>query len=244
MTLHSKVRLRSDLSSHDIDAMYGLMTRHYDNTSFPIFLDDLNEKQWIIELRDDATGALKGFSTQRLIEAVVDGEMVTALFSGDTIVDRDCWGSPLLAVAWGQLAVRIMEQKQDRNLYWFLICKGFRTYRFLSVFFEEFSPCWNRETSPYHQRILETFAIQKFGSQYDAARGILKANQEAYRIKSEIDQLSDHRRDDPHIAFFFERNPGFQQGDELCCLARLSVSNFSRAAKRLMATPAFARTEP
>lgn len=243
MTLHSKLRSPSDLSSHDIQEMFGLMTRHYDNTSRTTFLDDLNEKQWIIELRDEVTGVLKGFSTQRLLDTVVDGRKVTALFSGDTIVDRDCWGSPLLALAWGQLAVRIIEANQNCDLYWFLICKGYRTYRFLSVFFEEFSPCWNRETSPYHKRVLDTLAIQKFGSQYDSKRGILLASEKAYRVKPEIDLLSDHRRD-PHVAFFLERNPGYQRGDELCCVANLTLSNFSRAAKRLMATPAFARTEP
>lgn len=243
MTLRSHLRAPSDLSSRDIDEMFGLMTRYYDNASLPAFLEDLNEKQWVIELRDSATHALQGFSTQRLIDTEVDGSQRTALFSGDTIVDRDHWGSPLLALAWGQLAIRIIELHQDRELYWFLICKGFRTYRFLSVFFEEFAPCWDRETSPYHQRILDGFASEKFGARYDCRRGILMADEKAYRVKSEIDLLSRDSRD-PHIAFFLERNPGYQRGDELCCLAPLTLSNFSRAAKRLMATSAFERLTP
>lgn len=240
MTLRSSIRPPHDLSSRDFEEMFGLMTRHYDKADREMFFEDLREKHWVIELRDDLTGQLKGFSTQRLMDTPLDKETVTALFSGDTIVDRECWGSPILAIAWGQLAVKIIESNPDRELYWFLICKGFRTYRFLSVFFEEFSPCWNRETSAQDQRILTALAQQKFGSQYDEARGILIASDKAYRIKPEVDLLTDSRRD-PHVAFFLERNPGYQRGDELCCLARLSLSNFSRAARRLMATAAFSR---
>jgi hypothetical protein len=243
MTLQSKLRSPSDLSSQDIDEMFGLMLRHYDNALLRTFQEDLNEKQWIIELRDDVTGTLKGFSTQRMVDTIVDEREVTALFSGDTIVDRDCWGSPLLAIAWGQLAVRIIEATPDRELYWFLICKGFRTYRFLSVFFEEFIPCWNRETPPYLKRVLDAFAIEKFGEQYELQRGILRASEQTYRVRPEIDLLSDNRRD-PHIAFFLDSNPGYQQGDELCCLAKLTLGNFSKAANRLMATTAFARAQP
>jgi len=240
MTLRSNIRPPHDLSSRDIEEMFGLMMLHYDKADREMFFEDLREKHWVIELRDDVTGQLKGFSTQRLIDTLLDRETVTALFSGDTIVDREYWGSPMLAIAWGQLAVRIIEANPNRELYWFLICKGFRTYRFLSVFFEEFSPCWNRETSAHDKRILTALAQQKFGKQYDEERGILVASDKAYRIKPEVDLLTDSRRD-PHVAFFLDRNPGYQRGDELCCLARLSLSNFSKAARRLMATTAFSR---
>lgn len=240
MTLLSSIRSPSDLSSQDIEEMIGLMMRHYDRADREMFFEDLREKHWVIELRDDLTGQLKGFSTQRLMDTLVDREVVTALFSGDTIVDREFWGSPILAIAWGQLAVRIIESYPNRELYWFLICKGFRTYRFLSVFFEEFSPCWNRETSTHDKRILTALAQQKFGKQYDEDRGILTASDKAYCIKPEVDLLTVSRRD-PHVAFFLEKNPGYQRGDELCCLARLTLGNFSKAAKRLMATAAFSR---
>lgn len=243
MALHSKVRTPSELSSNDLDEMFALMSRHYDNALREAFLKDLAEKQWIIELRDEMTGALRGFSTQRLMNSFIDGRETTALFSGDTIIDRECWGSPLLAIAWGQLAVRIIEANPTQELYWFLICKGFRTYRFLSVFFDEFFPRWDRETPECAQRVLNAFAQEKFGQQYDLQRGILTATDATYRVRPEIDTLSENRRD-PHVAFFLDRNPGYQQGDELCCIARLTLSNFSKAARRLMATPAFARVEP
>lgn len=242
MTLRSDLRSPTDLSNLEIDEMFELMSRHYQNTSRTAFVADLREKQWVIELRDNTTGTLCGFSTQKLINTQLDGVKRSALFSGDTIVDREYWGSPLLALAWGKLAIRIIEQHQDHELYWFLICKGFRTYRFLSVFFEEFTPCWNRETSVQNQRILDAFALDKFGSRYDSTKGVLSAAEQDYRIKPEVDLLSPGRRD-PHVAYFLERNPGYLLGDELCCLAPLNLSNFSRAAKRLMDTDAFKRLE-
>jgi hypothetical protein len=242
MVLIYKVRTLSDLAGRDIEEMFALMLRHYDNASETRFVSDLSEKQWIIELRDEPTGTLKGFSTQRLLHTTFDGKEITALFSGDTIVERECWGSPLLAIAWGQLAVRIIAEHAERELYWFLICKGFRTYRFLSVFFDEFIPCWNREATAYERGVLNAFAMEKFGQQFDPQRGILNADATTYRVRPEVDLLSENRRD-PHIAYFLDKNPGYQQGAELCCLARLALSNFSRAAKRLMATAAFARAE-
>lgn len=240
MLLQTKIRSINDITQTDIEEMFGLMLRHYNNASRDSFVSDLVEKQWVIELRDEETGVLIGFSTQKLLDAIVDEKPIVALFSGDTIVDRDYWGSPLLAISWGQLAVRIIESHPGEELYWFLICKGFRTYRFLSVFFQEFGPRYDRGISLRYQRVLDTLATEKFGGQYDPKKGILLATDQTYRVKPEIDLLTDTRRD-PHVVFFLEKNPGYVHGDELCCLAPLTLANFTKAAKRLMATTAFAR---
>lgn len=240
MKLYSVIRSPNELGEADIDEMLELMARHYDDVSTSCFVKDLSEKRWIIELRQRETGVLKGFSTQMLLDCDVDGTPVTALFSGDTIVDRDSWGSTALAISWGRLVMSVMEMSPDRELFWFLICKGFRTYRFLSVFFTEFGPCWNRPFPAHERRLLERLATEKFASRFDVNRGVLVADQESYRVKPEVD-LHSENRSDPHVRFFLQQNPGYQQGDELCCLARLSIDNFSPAARRLMATPEFQR---
>jgi SAM-dependent methyltransferase len=41
---------------------------------------------------------------------------------------------------------------------------------------------------------------------------------------------------DPHIRFFAERNFGHALGDELCCIAPLTLANFTPAAYRAMGT--------
>lgn len=241
MKLHSHIRNPQKLTTADISEMYGLMERHYENISYEAFMRDLAEKDWIIELREVGTETLCGFSTQMLLECECGGAQATALFSGDTIVDKEHWGSSSLAIAWGQLAVQVISLYPDRDLYWFLICKGFRTYRFLSVFFQEFYPCWNRTFPPDMKQLLDSFATSKFGVSYDPQRGVLHADANAYRIKPAVDMLSDSRND-PHVKYFLERNPHYDQGDELCCLTPLKIENFSLAARRLMDSPAFLRT--
>lgn len=238
MKLYSVIRDPKSLSLVEIRNMYSLMEKHYENSVYDSFIHDLAEKDWLIELREDGTNLLRGFSTQMLLDVPLQEANAVALFSGDTIVDKDHWGSTALAIAWGKLAVKIIEENPGRHVYWFLICKGFRTYRFLSVFFKEFYPCWNQPPSPELKRVMDVLAAEKFSHHYDPQRGILLADQNAYRIKMEVDMLSENRND-PHVRFFLERNPRYKEGDELCCLTPLTLDNFSAAARRLMASPAF-----
>jgi hypothetical protein len=41
-------------------------------------------------------------------------------------------------------------------------------------------------------------------------------------------------RQDPRIALFEQKNPGWAAGDELACLAELQTDNFRRSALRLL----------
>src|SRR5438874_9967725 len=111
--------------------MFALMCRHYDNVDPSTFAADLAEKQWVILLLDPQTEALCGFSTQVLLDAEVAGQPVKALFSGDTIVARERWGDNTLAQVWGRLALSLIDRLPASELYWFLISKGYKTYRFL-----------------------------------------------------------------------------------------------------------------
>ena len=37
--------------------------------------------------------------------------------------------------------------------------------------------------------------------------------------------MPEGRQDDPHVHYFLERNPGYAEGDELVCLAEVSLAN-------------------
>src|SRR5436309_2239183 len=136
------------------DAMFALMERHYENVHRARFDADLDEKDWVILLRDRGTGEIGGFSTQMLLDADVDGRPIKALFSGDTIVDRDRWGDSALSHVWGRLALALIDRAGETELYWFLISKGFRTYRFLPVFFHEFYPRHDRPTPGWAKGVI------------------------------------------------------------------------------------------
>jgi hypothetical protein len=200
----------------------------------------LAEKQWTIRLVESSTGRLCGFSTQRLLSICIAGCRVSALFSGDTIVDRRYWGSTALSLAWGRLAFRLIEQHPQDPLYWFLICQGYRTYRFLPVFFREFYPRFDAATPVSVQSILDALARSKFGNAYDGQAGVVRSSSHGYRLRAGVAEPTPSRLRDPHVNYFVSRNPGHSLGDELCCLAPLALENFSATARRLIESPSFA----
>jgi hypothetical protein len=217
-----------------VEEMFALMERYYDRVTRTSFLADLAEKQWVIMLLDPQTNVLHGFSTQVLLEVEVEGAPVKALFSGDTIVAQERWGETALAHAWAQLALSLIDHHAPEPLYWFLISKGYKTYRFLPLFFREFYPRFDLPTPAWAKRIIDAFGRSKFPSAYDAAAGIVRAGPHKDRLKPGVADLTAERLRDPHVRFFAERNPGHVLGEELCCLARLARNNITRAACRML----------
>lgn len=212
--------------------MFELMRRHYDNVEWDVFQADLDEKQWVIRLIDDETGLLSGFSTQMLFPVQVSGREILAVYSGDTIVDREKWGTMALGLAAVRLAFSLMDEHADRELFWFLISKGYKTYRFLPVYFHEFFPRYDRETPSWAAEIIEACGRMRFPQRYDPATGLVKAVSDGCRLREGVATVTEQRLSDPHVKFFAERNPGHVVGDELCCLAALTRENFSPTARR------------
>jgi hypothetical protein len=234
MRLQGRLLLVKDVTLAQRDAMFALMDRHYENVRRRAFDVDLNEKRWVILLSDPATGAVCGFSTQVVLYAEVEGRRVRALFSGDTIVDRDHWGDSALSHVWGRLALELIDAASDEELYWFLISKGYKTYRFLPLFFREFFPRHDAPTPDDVRQVIDALARRKFPAAYDATAGVVRAGPAKDRLRPGVAEVTPERRRDPHVAFFVGRNPSHAHGDELCCLAPLTRANFTPAAYRVI----------
>jgi hypothetical protein len=224
----------AELSAHQRDAMFALLDRHYANVQRPVFDADLAEKRWVVLVSDPATGRLCGFSTQRLVQANAECRPVTALFSGDTIIDREHWGDQALTHVWGRLALSLIDRHGGEELYWFLISKGYKTYRFLPVFFREFYPRHDAPTPRRVQSALDTLARARYPQDYDDTGGVIRASARQYWLREGLADIRPERLADPHVRFFQARNPGHRRGDELCCLAPLTRANFTRAAYRVI----------
>ena len=219
------------------EQMLGLMHQHYDLVHPAAFEADLAEKDWVILLLDEQR-RVQGFSTQMLLRAQLDGEPVTALFSGDTIVHREAWAQHPLTRIWGRFALSLIDRFPEGSLYWFLITKGYKTYRFLPVFFHRFYPHYLQPTPQREAAILERLALSKFSEDYDHPSGLIRHRPgQSYRLKPDLGSITPQRRQDPHVAFFERSNPGHQLGEELCCLAPLTRHNFTHAAYRAMGLP-------
>lgn len=230
MTLVAQILDQDELTSTVRNQMFAMMCEHYENVQYASFDRDLAEKNWVIVLRHAATNELCGFSTQTLVETTVQGRPVTALFSGDTIVHRDHWGDRALSQHWGRFSLQLIDLHPQRELYWFLISQGYRTYRFLPLFFHEFYPRWDAPTPPHAQAVLNALAAERYPREFDPAHGVIRATASQYRLRTGIGEVTPSRLRDPHVEFFQHRNPGHAAGDELCCLAPLTRENFTTAA--------------
>jgi hypothetical protein len=234
MKLTGRLVRVSDVTGEQRDAMFALMERYYDNVKRANFEADLDEKQWIIQVHDAQTGTLCGFSTQMLLDAEVQGRPIKALFSGDTIVAQDYWGDSTLAQVGGRLALSLMDAFPEAELYWFLISKGYKTYRFLPVFFHEFYPQPDAVTPSWAKAIVDALGRFKYPTSYDPVTGVVRAGPATDRLRDGIADITSERMRDPAVRFFVARNPGFARGDELCCLAALTRANFTPAAYRVL----------
>lgn len=226
-----------DVTEGDRRQMFDLMTRYYENVAPETFESDFQSKTWVILARCPTTGDVLGFSTQWFGDYVIDNTPVGILYSGDTIVDSKYWANNPLATLWGRLALQIIDQRSGQPLYWFLISKGYKTYRFLPVFFETFYPRPNQATPRNCQGIINHLATENFGDRYEDSLGIIKAAQDGCRLRNEVAEVSEQRLRDPYVKFFDAANPGHTRGDELCCLAPLSRDNFNAAAYRVIGMP-------
>ena len=78
---------RGDLSDSTKAEMYSLFCSQFENVPLERFISDLDEKNWVLQLRND-DGELAAFSSMHVYEAKLNGRKMTLLYSGDTAVDR------------------------------------------------------------------------------------------------------------------------------------------------------------
>jgi hypothetical protein len=234
MRLLARLTTTADVTPGQRDAMFALMDRHYANVRRDVFDADLVEKPWVILITEPASCELCGFSTQMLLDTAVNGRPIKALFSGDTIIDRSHWGDPALAHVWGRLALSLIDAHPNAELYWFLISKGYKTYRFLPLFFHEYYPRPDEPTPLWVKDVIDALASARYPDDYDAQAGVIRAGPSQYRLRQGLADVTPQRLRDADVRFFHQRNPGHDRGDELCCLAPLTRGNFTAAAYRVI----------
>ncbi|MBQ8927964.1 MAG: hypothetical protein IJ055_06795 [Oscillospiraceae bacterium] len=211
--------------------MYALMAQHYDNTDEAVFRSDLMDKDYVLLLEDDA-GAVVGFTTQKLLSVPVDGQEVRGVFSGDTIIRQDLWGEPELFRVWAQFWFPYARQFEE--FYWFLICKGYKTYRILPLFWQEFYPSRRAPVPERMQRIMDAYAGLLYPGDYNPATGVVEYLHSKDRLRPGVADLTPARLRNPDVAYFAKRNPGHVRGNDLVCLARIDRACMKASAQRVL----------
>ena len=159
---------------------------------------------------------------------------MTAVFSGDTIVVPEAWRSPQLARSWIAAINHLRAAAPTHPCYWLLLTSGFRTYRFLPVFWRMFYPRHDAVIPERERRLLDHLARKKYDAAYDAASGIVRFPN-PQRLRGALAEVPDGRLVDADVAFFLARNPGFGRGDELVCMTEICDSNLTAAGRRMIA---------
>ncbi len=159
--LDGRLVARADLTSQQVDAMHALLCAHFEGVRRDVFEVDLADKNWVILLEYPTLG-LAGFSTLRVYETTYSTSTgpapVSVVYSGDTIVSPEAWGSSALPRTWIASVNTLRLQYPNGPLVWLLITSGFRTYRFLPLFWREFFPRHDAATPPQMQALLNHLA--------------------------------------------------------------------------------------
>ena len=229
MNLHSKCVPSAELSTEFLDRMYELFAASYDCVVKPRFLEDLSWKDEVI-LIFDRDELIQGFTTLAFNPKGFWHSEGDVLFSGDTIIDPAYWGSNELVQAFCRRAGE-WQSVNGRRLFWMLISKGHRTYLFLPLFAKRFFPHPERKESALEE-IADMAASRLFGNEWNRECGIVHFEESMGHLKGELAAASWQRSRRPMVRYFLERNPGFENGDELVCIAELSLENLKRSALR------------
>ena len=267
--MNARVLPVDSLTAGERAAMLALLERSFRGVTADTFHADLADKTHALLLHDDA-GTPVGFTTLAVYPAPAPESTdasgsphtpgsdaptaapCTVVCSGDTIVAPEAWGRSALARTWinavlrlGQPGTATADRDPDApppDLYWLLICSGFRTYRFLPVFFRRFvagpvtadahTEAAPDDTGGLH-RFAHRLAAARWGERFDPAAGIVRLAH-PQRLRPGLVDVPPGRAGQPDVAAFLRLNPGHAAGDELVCLTRLHRDNLTRAGRRML----------
>ncbi len=217
-----KVHLKAEtlqvkqLKMADIEIMYNVFSSYYKKTSKKSFQSDLLQKTHIILLRN-LEYQIKGFST--ITQSNLRKARGIGVFSGDTVIEKNYWGSNALGKAFLKHLWNIKLKNIHKPVYWFLISKGYKTYLLMANNFPKHYPRYEEETPKKYKKIMDSFYAEKFGSFYNAKEGLIYM-EDSY-LKSNIADITQDLLKVPRISFFQNKNPEWSKGTELACIAEM-----------------------
>jgi len=220
------------LSHREIDAMFKLLSLHFPGIEYDVFCQDLKNKNWVLYLYEEDTHIIKGFSTILLYNTEFAGDNISVIYSGDTIVDPSVWSSSTLSRSWIAAINQLSSIYAQGKLYWLLISGGYRTYRFLPIFWQTFYPRYDAHIPDHVSSLMDFLAQERFGDRYVKESGVVRFPHPQI-LSEKLKEIPKQRLNDPHIKFFQERNPGHITGDELLCLTEVCEANLTAAGRRM-----------
>lgn len=228
----SQTKTIQECTFSEMRQCYGLLLREFDGVIWKDFTRDFKEKDHVMMLINEQ-GLIVGFSTLMIIDLNVSGRTTKAIFSGDTAVLNEYRDSFGFATELAKYFTRSIEMYPENDVYYVLITKGWRTYRVLPFYFKEFAPSYRQPTSKEQSAVIDVFGYKKYPKNYDSRSGLLVFGGEVQRLKAESTDALPPAKNSPDADFFFSRNPDYLSGNELICVAKVALENFTGAMQRL-----------
>ncbi len=211
--------------------LFELYFRYFENVTLGIFLDHISHKDHVIILTDQKTSEVKGFCTLMVIELQLDGEKIIGIFTGDTIIERTHWGEQELVRAFTFFCGKNAGIYKQQKVYWLLISKGYKTYRYLPVFTKDFYPNHTHVFPERLKSIRNALASQLYPEEFDPQTELITFKNKIGNLRPGIGDIDEIRIQDPAIEFFAQKNPDHMKGVELACIAELSLENLKSISK-------------
>ncbi len=226
----TRIEKIADLSDELRRQIVVLYLNYYDGSSEAQVLSDLRTKTEVLLLfyKD----SLVGFTTLQVYPYEWQDRLVRIVYSGDTIVERDHWGQQALAFAWIHHMGEIKREAPDVPLYWFVIIKGHRTFKYLPAFSKSFYPHWSNNRSDL-KPLADSLAFDKFGELYNKETGVIEFPDSLGHLKASIAYPTEEELQKESVRFFLDKNPGYLQGHELVCLCEMEEFNMKPLTKRI-----------
>lgn len=213
------------LSSEQIKIMFDLFQAYYDHVSFERFVQDLKEKTHVFMFYEKGSQRLVGFSTifRKSLPKICRGSF---LFSGDTVIHHDFWGSKALQKSFFFFILNSKLRSPFSPVYWMLMSKGVKTYLMMRKNFQESYPNYLRSIPNNVRHARDEFYKLKFDECYRPERGLILFPEKIGSVKNDIQNAPEGAKNDPDSLFFFKTNPGFGNGDELACICEIRFRDF------------------
>jgi hypothetical protein len=218
----------SSLTTDEVKQMFKLFTKYYTGVDRTQFVKDLDKKDYVFVLRDKESYLIKGFSTIVSLNLKMNNKNIQGYFSGDTVVDKEYWGQKVLGIHFLLFLFTQKIKKPMTPLYWFLISKGYKTYLLMANNFKEHYPRYENDTPNEKKNIITEFSRQLYGDKYNESTGVISYSSQKTLtkdcLKGDVTPITDEMMlSNQRIEYFAKTNPNWSEGDELACLAKMTL---------------------
>ncbi len=225
----------SNLTPKQIEEMWSLYKMGYKHINKEIFLEDLNNKNYVFLGIDKETGEVGGFSTTSFFSTKLNNKKYNISFSGDTIFHPKYWGSKALNKTVMLFFLRKKIFSPLTPLIWNLVASGNKTFLILTKNCPGYYPHYRNKTPEDMEALRHHIGQLQFPDHYNKETGVIEFTEATAVFNQELAPFCKDTLEIPSIKHFVKMNPGYATGNELNIIAPLSFKNLVLIIFRTMA---------